>query len=137
MIKLSIPGQPQGKGRAKVSTYRGYARAYTPEKTAAYENLVKLAFEGSGQDKLTGALKMTVKAVYAIPKSFSRKKREAALKGELRPQTKPDIDNVVKVICDALNGLAYDDDRSITQLHAVQLYGDNPRVDIAIQEVGQ
>ena len=62
---------------------------------------------------------------------------ECDRKGELRPQTKPDIDNVVKVICDALNGLAYDDDRSITQLHAVKLYGDNPRVDIAIQEVGQ
>lgn len=134
LIEFSVPGQPQGKGRARVSTYGGFARAYTPEKTAAYESLIKQRYVLSRQEKLAGALKMSLRAYYAIPQSFSRKKRIAAVNGEIRPVVKPDMDNVIKVVCDALNGLAYDDDRQITEITARKYYGEEARVEIEITE---
>ena len=133
--EISVPGKPQGKGRARVSTYGGFARAYTPERTAAYENLIKVCYSESGAGILENALKMTVTAFYGVPSSFSRKKRQSALNGEIRPTTKPDLDNVVKVVCDALNGLAYTDDKNIVELRAYKYYAESPRVEIVIEEV--
>lgn len=122
---FTVPGAPQGKGRARVSTMGGFARAYTPEKTAKYENLVRLCYiEQYRQAKLKGAVRAVITAYYPIPKSFSRVKRENAIKGLLRPQIKPDADNVVKVIMDALNGLAYDDDRQVVQIFISKYYGE-------------
>ena len=51
-----------------------------------------------------------------VPKSFSNKKRLQALEGLIIPTTKPDCDNISKNICDALNEIAYPDDRQISKL---------------------
>ena len=40
MIQLTIPGKPEGKGRARVTKYA----KCTPEKTAMYENLIKTLY---------------------------------------------------------------------------------------------
>lgn len=59
MITFTVLGQPQGKARAKVSMRGGFARAYTPDKTAAYENLIKLCYHGNMTDK---AVLMSIEA---------------------------------------------------------------------------
>lgn len=132
LIEFSVPGQPQGKGRARVSTHGGFARAYTPEKTAAYENLIKLSCVDRMKDlqPLKGAIKISITAFYAMPKAFSRKKSKSALLGEIRPQTKPDLDNIVKVVCDALNKIAYADDKDIVEVHARKYYDLTPRIEV-------
>lgn len=132
LIEFSVPGQPQGKGRARVSTHGGFARAYTPEKTAAYENLIKLSCVDRMKDlhPLKGAIKISITAFYAMPKAFSRKKCKSALLGEIRPQTKPDLDNIVKVVCDALNKIAYADDKDIVEVHARKYYDLTPRIEV-------
>lgn len=132
VIRITIPGQPQGKGRARVCLKGGYARAYTPDKTAAYENLIKLAYGNRGISVLP--VELTVTAFYGIPKGFSRKKRTEALAGRIRPLTKPDIDNVVKVVCDALNKVAYNDDTQIVKITAEKYYSDTPGVVVEIKE---
>lgn len=132
MIRITIPGQPQGKGRARVCIKGGRARAYTPDKTAAYENLIKLAY-GNGSMH-TGGVELAITAYYSIPKAFSKKKRTEALGGRVRPQTKPDIDNVAKVVCDALNKVAYRDDTQIVKITAEKYYSDTPGVVVEIKE---
>lgn len=72
-----------------------------------------------------------------IPKSYSKKQREAALAGVLLPTKKPDIDNLVKAVLDGLNGLAYQDDKQIVALEAAKGYGAAPLVQVTLQEVGQ
>lgn len=129
-IIFTIPGQPQGKGRAKVSTRGGFARAYTPEKTAAYENLIKLSY--GSNPKLEGYIAVTILAYYAIPKSFSKAKTAQALSGKIRPTTKPDVDNIAKVVCDALNKIAYDDDSQIISLVVMKSYAQTPRVAVIL-----
>ena len=104
---FEVIGQPQGKQRARVTIRGGFAKAYTPEKTASYENLIMLSFvtalHGNKTPFWECPLEIKIKAFYAIPKSFSKKKQQAAIDSQIRPTTKPDIDNVVKCVCDALN----------------------------------
>lgn len=39
-----------------------------------------------------------------------RKRREAMIAGTIRPTKKPDADNVLKIVTDSLNDIAYYDD---------------------------
>lgn len=134
VIRITVPGQPQGKCRARVCLRGGYARAYTPDSTAAYENLIKLAYGNRGISVVP--VELAVTAYYRIPKSFSKRKRTEALSGVVRPQTKPDIDNVVKVVCDALNKVAYNDDTQVVKIVAEKYYGETPGLVVEIKEAG-
>lgn len=52
---------------------------------------------------------------------------------EIMPTKKPDCDNVAKMICDALNGLAYKDDAQIVNLNVLKAYtSDVPFVAVTI-----
>ena len=137
-VLFEVLGKPQGKQRAKVSTFGGFARAYTPEQTVSYENRIilsyKQALNGGKTPFWETPVSVKIIAHHAIPKSFSKKKREGALAGDIRPQTKPDIDNVVKVVCDALNGVAYRDDTQVIRVQAEKIYSDEPKLVIAIRE---
>lgn len=137
-MKFAVLGQPQGKQRVKVTMRGGFATAYTPDKTVSYENLICLSFKAESAGAKTPfwdkPISMSIKAYYRIPKAFSKKKHNEALRGALRPQTKPDIDNVVKVVCDALNSIAYHDDTQIVEIKASKFYDDTPRLEIEIEE---
>lgn len=122
-----IPGEPTGKGRPRF-TRSGHA--YTPEKTASYEQAVRQAYRAEFPDTepIPAGVPVAVKIIagYGIPKSTSKVKAERMLAGEIRPTKKPDADNVAKAICDALNGLAYHDDSQITMLCVSKHYTKNP-----------
>ena len=66
-----------------------------------------------------------------IPSSFSKKKKEQALDGEIRPTKKPDVDNVLKAVMDALNGVWYLDDKQVVVGSVCKEYApqDGVRVD--------
>lgn len=134
MIYFTIPGEPQGKARAR--TGKGFA--YTPEKTVLYENLIKTMFMQSKRPPIEGndkAIQMRIKAHYGVPKSDSKPIRNAKLCHEIRPTKKPDIDNLCKVVADALNGLAYHDDTQIVNVEVSKWYSENPRVEVWILEL--
>lgn len=69
---FTIPGDPMGKGRPRVSKFG----TYTPKKTVEYENLVKrILLDGSKNKELDGYIKCTIYAYYYIPKiTVTRKK---------------------------------------------------------------
>lgn len=127
---FEVLGNPMGKQRAR--TLRN-GHSYTPEKTVNYETLIKLSCPKL-YAPLVGALNLAVIAYYPIPKSFSKTKREQALQGHIRPLVKPDIDNVIKIVCDALNGIAYKDDTQISTVWATKKYGEQPKIIIQITE---
>ena len=133
MIKLTIPGQPVAKQRPKVFNGHGV----TPAKTVNYETLVKELYTMQNYKKqLEGQLRIRVAAYFQIPQSKSKKVKEAMLNGSIRPTSKPDWDNVGKIISDALNGLAYHDDSQIVSAKVDKWYSDNPRVEVWVQEIG-
>lgn len=135
---IVIEGEPVGKGRPRFSTARGRVRTYTPEKTVAYENEIVAAYykqeDRTFYSKGTN-VGITIDAFFNIPKSTSMKKHAAMIGGEIRPTKKPDLDNIMKICCDALNGLVFDDDSQIVYGVVQKYYSDRPRVEIYIMEV--
>ena len=131
MIQFKIPGTPVGKQRPRVTRHG----TYTPQKTADYEKLVQDIYRINKFPKLEGYLSMSVSAYYPIPKSTSKVEREKMIKGILLPDKKPDVDNVLKCICDALNKVAYDDDKQIISMNIVKYYSENPCVVIRLEEI--
>lgn len=122
VYNFEIPGKPVGKQRPRV-TRTGHV--YTPEQTASYESLVKVCFRSKYKDAepFEGPVQVVIRAYFPVPPSWSKKKRQDALNGDIRPTVKPDLDNVAKSICDALNGLAYSDDSQICDLMVFKYYG--------------
>lgn len=133
---FTVPGKPQGKARAKVVLRGNRVHAFTPDKTVLYENYIKLCFKSTQQQFFSNKpLKLSVKAVYPIPKGFGLKKTKQALDGIIRPCVKPDMDNVIKVVADALNNVAYTDDKNIVEMCFSKFYGEEPRLEIRIEEL--
>ena len=118
MIEFTVQGQPKGKGRPRFSKRGNYVHAYTPEDTTVYENQVAFTYMANSKTKFTGKVEIEIRAYYKIAKSTKKSDRELMLKNVLRPTKKPDIDNVIKIILDGLNGYAYDDDAQVCKVTA-------------------
>jgi Holliday junction resolvase RusA-like endonuclease len=131
-IAFLIPGQPQGKGRPRATAIGGHARMYTPAKTRGYEAEVWEAYRKAGGGMMEGLLSMQIKAYREIPKSWSKVEREKACTTFCK--TKPDLDNIVKVICDALNGVAFKDDSQVVKVVAEKRWGPG-HVYVCIEEI--
>lgn len=133
-ITFIVEGEVVGKQRARTFTNKkGIVRTITPDKTRNYENRVAWEFKRQCPNiYFIGELEMVVTAFYSIPKSWSKKKKQAALNDEFRPVVKPDLSNALKSIEDALNKVAYDDDSAIVSVSAHKYYSDNPRVEVTI-----
>ena len=135
-LNFVIPGSPIGQGRPKFSTINGHPKAYDPEKSRNYKAYVRMlatqAMKETGFERIDGPCNVVIQAYFEVPKSKSKRFREAALKGTERPTKKPDADNIVKAIQDALNGLAYKDDACIVELACHKYYSDNPRVEVFV-----
>lgn len=129
-VCFSIPGKVTGKGRHRM-THTG--RAYTPANTVEYEKFVRLCY--ADRPMLEGAFSLLIVASFAPPKSMSARKR-CALLGT--PATKkPDIDNIEKIICDALNGVAYRDDAACALATIVKLWGETEGVWVTLTELDE
>jgi Holliday junction resolvase RusA-like endonuclease len=113
-IEFRIPGKVIGKGRPHFVKKTGVA--ITPQQTRGYESLIRdvaLPLMG-GHQPWEGCVRVCITAKYKIPKSWSKKDRQLAIDGKVPPK-KPDVDNVVKIVLDALNRVVYLDDTQVTQ----------------------
>ena len=72
-------------------------------------------------------------AYYPIPQRYTKAERADALTGTTQPTAKPDIDNVAKIVLDALNGVAWTDDKCVVDLHVAKYYAAAPGVQITIR----
>lgn len=133
-MTLIIPGKPMGKQRPRVLK-SGFA--YTPAKTVNYETLVKEIFatECRLEKPSDKPIRLEIRAYFQIPQSASKSKKELMRKNLIRPTQKPDMDNIIKIVADALNGLAYLDDKQIVSCNIEKFYSDAPRVEINIEEI--
>lgn len=138
MIRFVVPGQPVAKGRPRLTVRGGHARAYTPAKTVAYEGLIALAGSEAmaGATPYAGPLAVEATAVFSIPPSWSKKKREAAYWHTI----KPDADNIAKALGDGLNGVCWADDSQVASIRVLKVYGAMPGLHVtvtALERAGQ
>ena len=139
-VEFTVLGEPRGKGRPRFSRQGPYVRAYTPELTVSYENLIKMEYRRQCGDiffEPKTPVSVVLTAYYAIPQSASKKKRKAMLDHILRPVKKVDVDNLVKCYMDAANGVIFHDDVQVVDLQVRKFYDERPRVVITVEDVSQ
>jgi Holliday junction resolvase RusA-like endonuclease len=136
MNSFKVQGKIHGKGRARSFRHGNFIRHVTPEKTVNYENLIGLCFLEQCDEKHFNQepLEMEIRCFFEVPKSFSKKKRDQALNGEILPTKKPDADNIAKIYCDALNKIAYTDDTQIIKLTITKTYSETEYTETVIQK---
>lgn len=121
-VEFVVYGRPKGKGRPRF-TMDGHA--YTPQTTRMYEKEIRQAFREAGGTSF-GAVPVAVEvtAYYPIPKSARKADREAMAAGMVVPMVKPDIDNVMKVVLDGIQGEngAFRDDVQVVSVRAEKRY---------------
>ena len=136
MLHFHIDGDPVPKGRPKFTSIAGFMRTYTPKKTVDYELTVRAAAKAAmgPTDLLETPVGVYLYIRLPIPKSHSKKRRDACLSGQEKPIKKPDIDNLAKSILDGMNGVIWKDDAQIVSLHVTKVYASGAGVDVLIKE---
>lgn len=139
-----IPGEPKGKGRPRFSTGmtkggKPFTTVRSPDDTIVYENLVRLEYERQCHGiyfEKDIPVAVSICAYYSIPKSTSKKRADMMRNHHVRPTIRRgDIDNLIKIILDACNRIAYYDDSQVTDISASKYYSDAPRVEVTVKEV--
>jgi len=130
---FSISGNPVGKARHRDGKN---GRKYTPAKTVEYQRRVLDIFHGHFGYPLPmrGPVCIFIEAIFEPPASANKADRAAMLYGNIYPIKKPDWDNIGKIITDALNGEAYDDDKQIISAHVIKRYGRTAQVNVQIED---
>jgi len=131
-VAFKVPGKPVGKGRPRTARRGKHVTLYTPEETASYESKVALAASQAmaGAALIPGAVEVMMRIMLPVPVSWSQKKQRAALAGTVIPATKPDVDNVIKAVFDAINGVVWHDDTQVADLQVRRRYGARPGVEM-------
>jgi Holliday junction resolvase RusA-like endonuclease len=134
-VTITLAGAPQGKGRARAFLRGGHIGHYTPEKTRSYEGMIRTAAMDAiaGRPALDEPIEFVLRAVFPVPMSWSARKQQQALTGEIKPGKKPDLDNIAKAWNDALNGVVYRDDSLICRMALDKRYGPQALVVVTVR----
>ncbi len=128
---LTVPGAPVAKGRPRF-TRRGHT--YTPLATRQAEWEIRAAWVAKYPDMAPLLGPLCLEAIFHMPqpKSVPKSRRLTA-----QPTTRPDVENICKVILDSLNKVAFRDDAQVVEVHLKKRYAiDSPvRTEIKLVEV--
>ena len=108
---------------------------YTPQRTRKFEKLVADWAGTVQRPPFTCPVEVLVVIHEPIPKSYKGKRRLAAELNLIAPPV-GDLDNKLKAITDALNGVAYIDDRQIKKIDAERRYGERHLITVIINRAG-
>ncbi|MFT0800348.1 RusA family crossover junction endodeoxyribonuclease [Bacillus swezeyi] len=132
MITLNIPVEPMGAVRM---TGRGKFVKPNAKRYLSYKDFIKLKAKEQlkGQDLFTGPITVDILFQMPIPKSWAKWKKRIA-PGKRHIST-PDIDNLIKGVFDALNSIAWTDDKQVSDVTAVKIYSEEPGIIVGIEKV--
>ena len=124
VFRLFIAGEPKAQQRPRFSARTGHVKAYDPSESRDAKALIgMMAREQMGDSPpMEGDLLLQLTVRRNPPQSWSNKKRKALLGKGIRQ--KPDLDNYIKLVLDALNGVVFKDDKEVTVIIARKLWTD-------------
>jgi Holliday junction resolvase RusA-like endonuclease len=140
VIVVTLRGEPEGRKQPQPFVTHKNGRPivimHPASETKKYQKALAWAAKAAmrSQPLLTGALVVVVTAVMGVPKSWSKKDRDAALTGIIRPTGKPDWDNFGKQL-DAFKGVVWGDDAAIVDGRVVKFYGEEPLLRVEVEPV--
>ena len=103
-VYFEVQGNPVPKARARTVRKGGRTWSFTPKKVALWEKTVKSEASKHFSKPFVGPVMVSI--VFWMDRPVSRRKDEWV-------STTPDLDNLEKAVLDALNGIAYEDDRFV------------------------
>ena len=119
MVHFIVKGAPIVKARPRFTSINGKVRAYTPKKSATYENLVKSEAQKYLIKPIEGPVGLYIHFYLPRPKRLIWKTKEMP---SIFTDKRPDIDNLAKAVIDGLNNVAFNDDGQIAMLHIQKKY---------------
>ena len=133
-MKFIVPGKPKGKGRPRF-TRQGHC--YTPKTTADYEAMILWRYLNADKSGplISAPVMMIIKAYFKPPSKLKAAEKRKAIADGWPHTSKPDADNIAKIVCDALNGHAWVDDSQVCNLLVQKSISDDPRLEIEIQYI--
>lgn len=141
-VEFVVPGEPRAKGRARSRIAKGrsgqqFVTHYTPKETVEYENLVRMAAHEAmaGEAPTSFPCRVTIVAFCSVPASWSQRKRIKAMRGEVFPTGKPDLDNIEKSVLDGMNKIVFRDDAVVCDVIKRKRYAETPRVQVIVREL--
>ena len=125
-IKFKILGKPRGKQRPRLINIGGKNIVYTPKQTSEYEKLIKASYMAVSRMFFKKDIPLEIN----ITAFFSGKYSDSCWATK-----KPDSDNIIKIVLDGLNKVAYYDDSQVCKVNFEKKYADIPRVEVKIKSL--
>lgn len=137
---IRIEGEVKGLARPRASSFRGHARMYDPDSNLIEKARIQLYVRDYFHKTLETLPAKTsqrgffvhINAHFRFPKSMSKAKKALARMDRIRPRKKPDADNIGKLVLDALNGIVWEDDSMVSNLHVLKTWDETDYMDIII-----
>ena len=124
-VKFNVFGKPRGKQRPRLCSVDGRNIVYTPKQTIEYEKLIKASYIASSKVFFERNIPIEINILAYF---FHKSSIEFATK-------KPDADNIIKIVLDALNKVAFYDDAQVSKICFEKRYSKMPRLEITIQNL--
>jgi Holliday junction resolvase RusA-like endonuclease len=135
-LHMTLDVVPTPQGRARHAVINGKAMTYKSKRQKDNERELELAMlKFKPQEHATRAIEIFVTAYMPIPSSAPKNERGAML-GEYVPHIKkPDLDNMLKNILDAMTRLGFwCDDSQVARIVAEKRYSACPRWEVRVVE---
>ena len=134
LVSFTIKAVPQPQLRPRISTISGHPHVYDPKSTRDFKRIVtKLASdEMAGHEPITGPIKVSFTFYRPVQQSLSKSAFDRRAVGDELPVVKPDLSNYLKAVEDALNGVVWEDDRTITTEVIKKRYSTTPRISLKV-----
>jgi Holliday junction resolvase RusA-like endonuclease len=128
---FTVGMKPAGKARPR---FTRFGHAYTPESTARAEAMIGYAARNvlRGKQPAAGPVRVSITAYVQLPASTSKRKAFVMLGSPVCK--KPDADNIAKLVLDALNGVAWVDDKQVYSVSAEKYYSTDNKINVSIWE---
>ena len=127
MTRYTIIGNPIPQGRPRFYNRGRFTGCYDPEISKNAKHDIRMQLLAQNPIKLDGPLKIVLHFHLKRPKSLPKR-----ITYHIK---KPDIDNLIKLLLDALRDICWHDDNQIVELIARKDYGEDLRTEITISEV--
>lgn len=138
-VTITLAERPLPWDRAGTVHRAGRTIHFTVRRTRSYQARIKDAarLAMGTRPPIEGPVEFYLRAVFPIPRSWSKDKQAAAMVGEIKPTGRPDFGNIVKGWEDAFNGIVYRDDAQIVSYgdRSRKEYGPQPLVAVCVRPV--
>lgn len=134
-ISFTVYGEPIAQKRHRSTSINGKLRQYDPSSDKKGDFLLMCLKKKPKQPIKDSPIRIVIKFVFKRPKSHYGTGKNILKLKEIAPDkhiNKPDIDNLLKFVMDALNGIYWHDDSQIFSVDASKFYGDVPLTEVAI-----